>query len=146
MADVRHEIRRPSHSSSLAPNQPPADLRNSLQDYTNTSSLLAQVNSIKSRKNLLLWCEFCPSSSPRSGWLICGLSLPDTADEPDGSSDAQNATRIAYEATNAADGYHPVSLVRFRSSVVFLSLSLIASATGPGLRWLRLDRVLERGR
>lgn len=59
-------------------------------DYTNTSSLLAQVNSIKSRKNLLLWY---------------------TADEPDGSSDAQNATRIDYEATNAADGYHPVSLV-----------------------------------
>ncbi|KAH8114960.1 hypothetical protein DFH11DRAFT_1877283 [Phellopilus nigrolimitatus] len=58
--------------------------------YTNLSSVTEQVNMIKSRKNLLLWY---------------------TGDEPDGTSDPLNATKITYDLINTLDGYHPVSLV-----------------------------------
>ena len=56
----------------------------------NSTSVTEQVNMIKSRKNLLLWY---------------------TGDEPDGTSDPLNATKIAYDLINSLDGYHPVSLV-----------------------------------
>lgn len=52
---------------------------------------MEQVNRIKSRANLLLWY---------------------TADEPDGTSDALNATSLAYDQITSLDGgYHPISLV-----------------------------------
>lgn len=49
-----------------------------------------QVNMIKDRKNLLLWY---------------------TGDEPDGTSDPLNATKITHDLIDELDGYHPVSLV-----------------------------------
>ncbi|KAK2460380.1 hypothetical protein APHAL10511_007545 [Amanita phalloides] len=66
--------------------------------YTNATSVTEQVNSIKSRPNLLLWY---------------------TADEPDGTSDPLNATVTASNLITSLDGgdgkggagYHPVSLV-----------------------------------
>ncbi|KAM0751480.1 hypothetical protein T439DRAFT_347353 [Meredithblackwellia eburnea MCA 4105] len=58
--------------------------------YTNLTSVKEEVDSIKSRPNLLLWY---------------------TGDEPDGSSDPENAGVLAYETINQEDGYHPVSLV-----------------------------------
>lgn len=75
------------------------DMRNT---YMNLPSVSKQVNSIKSRRNLLLWY---------------------TADEPDGPSDPLNATSIAYDLIASVDGggstsvesqgvgYHPTSLV-----------------------------------
>lgn len=57
----------------------------------NLTSVTEQVNMIKDRKNLLLWY---------------------TGDEPDGTSDPLNATKITYDLINELDGgYHPVSLV-----------------------------------
>lgn len=65
--------------------------------YRNDSQVTAEVNRIKSRKNLLLWY---------------------TADEPDGTSDPLDATVQSYNLINTLDGgssgssgYHPVSLV-----------------------------------
>ncbi|KIK79630.1 hypothetical protein PAXRUDRAFT_160840, partial [Paxillus rubicundulus Ve08.2h10] len=58
--------------------------------YTNSTFVAEQVNSFKSRPNLLLWY---------------------TADEPDGKSDPLDATSIAYDVIYGLDGYHPVSLV-----------------------------------
>ncbi|KAK7026408.1 hypothetical protein VNI00_015643 [Paramarasmius palmivorus] len=66
--------------------------------YMNDTSVTEQVNSIKSRANLLLWY---------------------TADEPDGTSDPLNATFHSKNLINSLDGgdgaggagYHPVSLV-----------------------------------
>lgn len=58
--------------------------------YMNSSSVIEQVNAIKTRPNLLLWY---------------------TGDEPDGTSDPLNATTIAYDLIYSLDGYHPVSLV-----------------------------------
>ncbi|KAJ7628391.1 hypothetical protein FB45DRAFT_918172 [Roridomyces roridus] len=58
--------------------------------YKNPEALAAEVNMIKSRPNLLLWY---------------------TSDEPDGTSEPLNATRIAYDAIYDLDGYHPVSIV-----------------------------------
>lgn len=68
----------------------------------NSSAVTSQVNSIKSRTNLLLWY---------------------TGDEPDGTSDPLNATLISANLIASLDGgaagsggalgvgYHPVSLV-----------------------------------
>lgn len=64
----------------------------------NDTSVIEQVNHIKSRPNLLLWY---------------------TADEPDGTSDPLNATLLSANLINSLDGgdglggagYHPVSLV-----------------------------------
>lgn len=56
----------------------------------NLTSVTEQVNMIKIRKNLLLWY---------------------TGDEPDGTSDPLNATKITYDLIYELDGYHPVSLV-----------------------------------
>ncbi|KAL0952639.1 hypothetical protein HGRIS_006885 [Hohenbuehelia grisea] len=61
------------------------DFRNT---YRNTTSVTAQVNNIKSRRNLLLWY---------------------TADEPDGTSDALSATSNAYSLIASLDGGPPVS-------------------------------------
>lgn len=70
--------------------------------YMNSSAVTSQVNSIKSRTNLLLWY---------------------TGDEPDGTSDPLNATLISANLIASLDGgaagsggalgvgYHPVSLV-----------------------------------
>ncbi|KAF9446852.1 hypothetical protein P691DRAFT_672690 [Macrolepiota fuliginosa MF-IS2] len=66
--------------------------------YMNSTSVTAQVNSIKSRPNLLLWY---------------------TADEPDGTSDPLDATLKSSNLITSLDGgdgvggagYHPVSLV-----------------------------------
>ncbi|KAJ7125148.1 hypothetical protein C8R44DRAFT_132693 [Mycena epipterygia] len=66
--------------------------------YMNDTSVIEQVNHIKSRPNLLLWY---------------------TADEPDGTSDPLNATLLSANLINSLDGgdglggagYHPVSLV-----------------------------------
>ncbi|KIK66412.1 hypothetical protein GYMLUDRAFT_933232 [Collybiopsis luxurians FD-317 M1] len=66
--------------------------------YQNTTSVISQVNHIKTRPNLLLWY---------------------TGDEPDGTSDPLNATLISKDLINTLDGgdgkggagYHPVSLV-----------------------------------
>lgn len=69
--------------------------------YMNSSSVTSQVNSIKSRSNLLLWY---------------------TGDEPDGTSDPLNATLNSANLIVSLDGgvagngvlgvgYHPVSLV-----------------------------------
>ncbi|KIY48491.1 hypothetical protein FISHEDRAFT_65755 [Fistulina hepatica ATCC 64428] len=67
--------------------------------YTNQTAVTDQVNFIKARPNLLVWY---------------------TADEPDGSEDALNATSIARALITSLDGgtysgtgtgYHPVSLV-----------------------------------
>ncbi|KAJ7130283.1 hypothetical protein C8R44DRAFT_775264 [Mycena epipterygia] len=57
--------------------------------YNDLGALTAEVNMIKHRPNLLLWY---------------------TADEPDGTSEPLNATRLAYDAIYALDGYHPVSI------------------------------------
>lgn len=57
--------------------------------YNDLAALTAEVNMIKYRPNLLLWY---------------------TADEPDGTSEPLNATRLAYDAIYALDGYHPVSI------------------------------------
>ncbi|KAJ7772091.1 hypothetical protein DFH07DRAFT_953374 [Mycena maculata] len=70
----------------------------SSRTYMNDTSVTEQVNQIKSRANLLLWY---------------------TADEPDGTSDPLNATRLSANLINSLDGgdglggagYHPVSLV-----------------------------------
>ncbi|KIJ65094.1 hypothetical protein HYDPIDRAFT_88888 [Hydnomerulius pinastri MD-312] len=59
-------------------------------DYQNAASVTEQVNSNKNWTNLLTWY---------------------TGDEPDGSSDPQNATVSAYDLIYNLDGYHPVSLV-----------------------------------
>ena len=57
----------------------------------NSTSVTEQVNSIKMRKNLLLWY---------------------TGDEPDGTSDPLGAPLSAYQLIKSLDGsYHPVSLV-----------------------------------
>lgn len=56
----------------------------------NLTSVTEQVNMIKDRKSLLSWY---------------------TGDEPDGTSDPFNATKVAYDLINQLDGYHPVSLV-----------------------------------
>ena len=68
----------------------------------NSTSVTSQVNSIKSRSNLLLWY---------------------TSDEPDGTSDPLNATLnsanliasldggVAGSGGTLVAGYHPVSLV-----------------------------------
>ncbi|KAI5119686.1 hypothetical protein M0805_003573 [Coniferiporia weirii] len=58
--------------------------------YMNLTSVTEQVNMFKNRKNLLIWY---------------------TGDEPDGTGDPLNATRLAYDLINELDGYHPVSLV-----------------------------------
>ncbi|KAF8626641.1 hypothetical protein AX15_004735 [Amanita polypyramis BW_CC] len=66
--------------------------------YMNSTSITEQVNSIKSRPNLLLWY---------------------TADEPDGTSDPFDATASSSNLITSLDGgdgeggagYHPVSLV-----------------------------------
>ncbi|KAF2811822.1 uncharacterized protein BDZ99DRAFT_475330 [Mytilinidion resinicola] len=58
--------------------------------YQNRSSLTAQIASLQSHPSLLLYY---------------------TADEPDGQTDPLNATSIAYSWLQAADPYHPVSLV-----------------------------------
>lgn len=75
------------------------DMRNT---YMNATSVTMEVNSIKSRKNLLIWY---------------------TADEPDGPTDPLDATSNAYDLIASLDGggstsiesqgvgYHPVSLV-----------------------------------
>ncbi|KAJ7764560.1 hypothetical protein DFH07DRAFT_811639 [Mycena maculata] len=57
--------------------------------YQNAEALAAEVKMIKHRPNLLLWY---------------------TADEPDGTSEPLDATRRAYDAIYALDGYHPVSI------------------------------------
>ncbi|KAJ6590961.1 hypothetical protein DFH09DRAFT_1419580 [Mycena vulgaris] len=57
--------------------------------YADSEALAAEVNLIKHRPNLLLWY---------------------TADEPDGTSEPLDATRVAYDAIYALDGYHPVSI------------------------------------
>ncbi|KAJ6613609.1 hypothetical protein B0H10DRAFT_2165261 [Mycena sp. CBHHK59/15] len=57
--------------------------------YKNLASITAEVNMIKARPNLLLWY---------------------TADEPDGTSEPLNATRVAHDVIYALDGYHPVSI------------------------------------
>lgn len=61
-------------------------LTSSYQDLVSVST---QVNSLKHRKNLLLWY---------------------TADEPDGPGDPLTATRAAYDLIYELDGYHPVSI------------------------------------
>ena len=56
----------------------------------NSTAVTEQVNLIKNRSSLLLWY---------------------TGDEPDGTSDPLNATKIAHDLIYDLDGYHPVSLV-----------------------------------
>ncbi len=63
---------------------------NNQSTYQNATSVTEQVQMIQSYKNLLLWY---------------------TGDEPDGTSDPLNATKIAYDLIYSLDGYHPVSLV-----------------------------------
>lgn len=66
--------------------------------YQNKTSVIEQVNRIKTRPNLLLWY---------------------TADEPDGTTDPLDATLISSNLITSLDGgdgkggagYHPVSLV-----------------------------------
>ena len=57
--------------------------------YQNLSSVEYQVNQVKNRKSMLLWY---------------------TGDEPDGSGDPPNATKLAYDTIKSTDPYHPVSL------------------------------------
>jgi len=57
--------------------------------YKNLSSVQSQVESINSRKSMLLWY---------------------TGDEPDGQTDALNATKVTYDLIKSIDPYHPVSL------------------------------------
>ena len=57
--------------------------------YQDPVAVSTQVNSLKHRKNLLLWY---------------------TADEPDGPGDPLTATRAAYDLIYELDGYHPVSI------------------------------------
>lgn len=56
----------------------------------NLTAVTEEVNRVKNSPALLLWY---------------------TGDEPDGTSDPLNATRIAYDKIYELDGYHPVSLV-----------------------------------
>lgn len=58
--------------------------------YKNVTSVTEQVAAFKDRPNLLIWY---------------------TADEPDGSDDPRNATKVTYDLIYSLDGYHPVSLV-----------------------------------
>lgn len=58
--------------------------------YKNLTAVSSQVESLKSRKSLLLWY---------------------TADEPDGWGDPLNATSLAYSTIKSIDPYRPVSLV-----------------------------------
>jgi len=57
--------------------------------YQDPVSVSTQVETLKHRKNLLLWY---------------------TADEPDGPGDPLTATRAAYDLIHELDGYHPVSI------------------------------------
>ena len=57
--------------------------------YLNLTSVEYQVNILKNRKSLLLWY---------------------TGDEPDGTSDPLNSTKLAYDQIKTLDPYHPVSL------------------------------------
>jgi len=58
--------------------------------FTNTTSVIEQVNMFKDRTTMLMWY---------------------TGDEPDGAGNDLNSTEIAYKAIKAIDPYHPVSLV-----------------------------------
>ncbi|KAF8960921.1 hypothetical protein BDZ97DRAFT_1734303 [Flammula alnicola] len=62
------------------------DMRHS---YQNLHAVSQEVEALKRHKSLLLWY---------------------TADEPDGSGDALDATRAAYDLIYELDGYHPVSI------------------------------------
>ncbi|KAG1774025.1 hypothetical protein EV702DRAFT_1280913 [Suillus placidus] len=59
-------------------------------NYQNLSAVAQQVNTYASIPNLLNW---------------------ETAHEPDGNSDPQNAAQAAYDLIYQMDGYHPVSIV-----------------------------------
>jgi hypothetical protein len=58
--------------------------------YQNATSVSDQLSRLQSHPSLLLYY---------------------TADEPDGTSDPLNATKLSYEHIKAVDPYHPVSLV-----------------------------------
>ena len=66
--------------------------------YQDTVSVSTQVNSLKHRKNLLLWY---------------------TADEPDGPGDPLTATRAAYDLIYELNGYHPMSIVLNCADLLF---------------------------
>ncbi|KAG2155662.1 hypothetical protein DEU56DRAFT_897582 [Suillus clintonianus] len=59
-------------------------------NYQNLTAVAQQVNTYASIPNLLNW---------------------ETAHEPDGNSDPQNAAQAAYDLIYQMDGYHPVSIV-----------------------------------
>lgn len=59
-------------------------------NYQNLSTVTQQVNTYASIPNLLNW---------------------ETAHEPDGNSDPQNAAQATYDLIYQIDGYHPVSIV-----------------------------------
>jgi hypothetical protein len=59
-------------------------------NYQNLSAVAQQVNTYASIPNLLNW---------------------ETAHEPDGNSDPQNAAQATYDLIYQLDGYHPVSIV-----------------------------------
>jgi hypothetical protein len=60
------------------------------RNYQNLSAVAQQVNTYASIPNLLNW---------------------ETAHEPDGNSDPQNAAQATYDLIYQLDGYHPVSIV-----------------------------------
>ncbi|KAJ7721036.1 hypothetical protein B0H16DRAFT_1603583 [Mycena metata] len=78
--------------------------------YNDPAALAAEVNMIKHRPNLLLWY---------------------TADEPDGTSEPLDATRRAYEAIYAIDGYHPVSIALNCADYEFAAYSAGADVIMP---------------
>ena len=61
-----------------------------ISGYRSSTAVTEQVNALKDRPNLLLWC---------------------TADEPDGISAPLDATTKAYALVYGLDGYHLVSVV-----------------------------------
>src|SRR5882757_2800819 len=65
-------------------------LISSLRNYQNLTAVAQQVTTYASIPNLLNW---------------------ETAHEPDGNSDPQDAAGDAYDTIYEMDGYHPVSIV-----------------------------------
>jgi hypothetical protein len=60
------------------------------RNYKNLSAVAQQVNTYASIPNLLNW---------------------ETAHEPDGNSDPQDAAQATYDLIYEMDGYHPISIV-----------------------------------
>lgn len=75
----------------------------------NSTAVTEQINSVKTRKNLLAWCMLSFAYLFIS--FLTMLCAIDTADEPDGPGDPLDAPLSTYNLINSLDGYHPISLV-----------------------------------